>query len=117
MNNYKIYFAIICLLFAFGCSKKFEAEPLDRITGDLIFDPLDKNADYAKQFLNGTYLLLPDWYNRIDGSFLDAGTDDAVPSRIGTQAEFYRTGRISSTTLPDDVWSKNYLGKIGRAHV
>lgn len=116
MNNYKIYFAIICLLFAFGCSKKFEAEPLDRITGDLIFDPIDKNADYAKQFLNGTYLLLPDWYNRIDGSFLDAGTDDAVPSRIGTQAEFYRTGRISSTTLPDDVWSKNYLG-IRRANL
>lgn len=116
MNNYKIYIAIICLLFAFGCSKKFEAEPLDRITGDLIFDPLDKNADYAKQFLNGTYLLLPDWYNRIDGSFLDAGTDDAVPSRIGTQAEFYRTGRISSTTLPDDVWSKNYLG-IRRANL
>ncbi|TBO41777.1 RagB/SusD family nutrient uptake outer membrane protein [Pedobacter kyonggii] len=116
MNNYKKYFAIICLLFAFGCSKKFEAEPLDRITGDLIFDPLDKNADYAKQFLNGTYLLLPDWYNRIDGSFLDAGTDDAVPSRIGTQAEFYRTGRISSTTLPDDVWSKNYLG-IRRANL
>lgn len=116
MNNYKIYFAIICLLFAFGCSKKFEAEPLDRITGDLIFDPLDKNADYAKQFLNGTYLLLPDWYNRVDGSFLDAGTDDAVPSRIGTQAEYYRTGRISSTTLPDDVWSKNYLG-IRRANL
>ncbi|WP_316827968.1 RagB/SusD family nutrient uptake outer membrane protein [Pedobacter miscanthi] len=116
MNNYKKYFAIICLLFAFGCSKKFEAEPLDRITGDLIFDPLDKNADYAKQFLNGTYLLLPDWYNRIDGSFLDAGTDDAVPSRIGTQAEFYRTGRISSTNLPDDVWSRNYLG-IRRANL
>ncbi|MGN8054973.1 RagB/SusD family nutrient uptake outer membrane protein [Pedobacter sp. 22163] len=116
MNNYKKYFAIICLLFAFGCSKKFEGEPLDRITGDLIFDPLDKNADYAKQFLNGTYLLLPDWYNRIDGSFLDAGTDDAVPSRIGTQAEFYRAGRISSTSLPDDVWSKNYMG-IRRANL
>jgi len=116
MNNYKKYFAIICLLFAFGCSKQFESEPLDHISGDLIFDPVDKNADYAKQFLNGTYLLLPDWYNRIDGSFLDAGTDDAVPSRIGTQAEFYRTGRISSTTLPDDVWSRNYLG-IRRANL
>jgi hypothetical protein len=110
MKNYKKYIAIICLLFVFGCSKKYEAEPLERITGDLIFDPADKNADYAKQFLNGTYLLLPDWYNRIDGTFLDAGTDDAVPSRIGTQADYYRIGRISSTTLPDDVWSRNYLG-------
>lgn len=110
MNNYKKYFAFICLLLAVACSKKFEAEPLERITGELIFDPADKNADYAKQFLNGTYLLLPDWYNRIDGTFLDAGTDDAVPSRIGTQADFYRTGRISSSTLPDDVWRRNYLG-------
>jgi hypothetical protein len=110
MNNYKKYFAITCLFLALGCTKKFEAEPLERITGDLIFDPADKNADYAKQFLNGTYLLLPDWYNRIDGTFLDAGTDDAVPSRIGTQADFYRTGRISSSTLPDDVWRRNYLG-------
>lgn len=110
MNNYKKYFVFICLLLAVACSKKFEAEPLERITGELIFDPADKNADYAKQFLNGTYLLLPDWYNRIDGTFLDAGTDDAVPSRIGTQADFYRTGRISSSTLPDDVWRRNYLG-------
>lgn len=116
MNNYKKYFAITCLFLALGCTKKFEAEPLERITGDLIFDPADKNADYAKQFLNGTYLLLPDWYNRIDGTFLDAGTDDAVPSRIGTQADFYRTGRISSSTLPDDVWRRNYLG-IRRANL
>lgn len=106
----------MCLLVFFGCSKKYEAEPLELINDDTIFDPADRNADYAKQFLYGTYGQLPDWYNRVDEGFLDSGTDDALPSRLGTQPDFYRTGRISSVSLPDNTWSRNYTG-IRRANL
>ena len=110
MKNKSKFLVVICLLMFFGCSKKYEAEPLGLINDDIIFDPADKNADYTKQFLYGTYNQLPDWYNRVDGGFLDAGTDDALPSRFGTQPDFYRMGRISSVTLPDNAWSRNYMG-------
>jgi hypothetical protein len=113
---YKYITVIICISLLISCSKKYEAEPINRITEDLVFDPVDKNADYAQQFLNGTYLLLPDWYNRIDGSFLDAGTDDALPSKDGSSIDNFRNGRISANVLPDNTWSRNYSG-IRRANL
>lgn len=99
-----------------SCSKSQETEPLERIGEDLVFDNIDKNADYAKQFLNGTYLQLPDGYNRVLGNFLDVGTDDAVSSEDGSLVEGYRTGLVSGQNVPDNQWARNYTG-IRRANM
>ncbi|SHG16338.1 RagB/SusD family nutrient uptake outer membrane protein [Pedobacter caeni] len=99
-----------------SCSKSMESEPLERIGEDLVFDNIDKNADYAKQFLNGTYLQLPEGYNRVINSFLDVGTDDAVSSEDGSLVEGFRTGLISGQNLPDNQWENNYTG-IRRANM
>ncbi|WP_197286251.1 RagB/SusD family nutrient uptake outer membrane protein [Pedobacter sp. PACM 27299] len=93
-----------------------ELEPLERIHEDLVFDEIDKNADYAKQFLNGTYLQLPDGYNRLLTAFLDAGTDDAVSSQDGSMVEGFRTGLLSGQNVIDNQWVKNYTG-IRRANI
>ncbi len=107
--QYVVSALFICSLFA-GCSKSLESEPLERVTTDEIFDPADKNADYAKQFLYGIYLLLPNGLNRVGGDFLDAGTDDAIPSRAGAVVDYFRNGGISPTNVVDDAWSSNYTG-------
>ena len=99
-----------------SCSKSIETEPLERIGEDLVFDQIDKNADYAKQFLNGTYLQLPDGYNRVLGNFLDVGTDDAVSSENGSIVEGFRTGLVSGQNVPDNTWARNYTG-IRRANM
>lgn len=99
-----------------SCSKSQEKEPLERIGEDLVFDNIDKNADYAKQFLNGTYLQLPDGYNRVLGNFLEVGTDDAVSSEDGSLVEGYRTGLVSGQNVPDNQWARNYTG-IRRANM
>ncbi|RQO70556.1 RagB/SusD family nutrient uptake outer membrane protein [Pedobacter sp. KBW06] len=99
-----------------SCSKSQEKEPLERIGEDLVFDNIDKNADYAKQFLNGTYSQLPDGYNRVIGNFLDVGTDDAVSSEDGSPVEGYRTGLVSGQNVPDNQWARNYAG-IRRANM
>lgn len=107
----------ICLvLMITACSKSIENEPLERISEDLVFDNIDKNADYAKQFLSGIYLQLPDGFNRLPGGYLDAGTDDAVPSQQATAVEGFRTGLVSALNLPDNQWAKNYAG-IRRANM
>lgn len=104
----------LCVLLA--CSKTFEKEPLERITDDLVFDNIDKNADYAKQFLYGTYAQLPDGYNRLSGAFLDAGTDDGLHSQDGNSIENFRNGRINALNVVDNQWSRNYTG-IRRANM
>jgi hypothetical protein len=105
-----------CVLFMVSCTKTLEKDPLERITEDLVFDQIDKNADYAQQFLNGTYLQLPSWYNRIGGDLLASGTDDAVPSQDGRSIESFRNGRITALNVVDNAWNTNYTG-IRRANM
>ena len=112
----KIITGLSMALIFVSCSKSLENEPLERINEDLVFDNIDKNADYAKQFLSGVYLQLPDGYNRLSGGFLDAGTDDAVPSQEGTGVEGFRTGLVSGQNVPDNTWARNYTG-IRRANM
>ncbi|MBC7888238.1 MAG: RagB/SusD family nutrient uptake outer membrane protein [Ferruginibacter sp.] len=93
-----------------SCKKDPETEPREIITGELIFDKKDVNAILAKQFLNNVYNFLPNGFNRIGGDFLDAATNDAVPTRIGTSVENYTNGRISVVQNPDNYWGNSYAG-------
>lgn len=108
ITNY--IFLLLCTGVLASCSKSLEREPLERITDEMAFDRMDKNADYAKQFLYGTYLQLPDGYNRLSNAFLDAGTDDAVHSQDGVSIESFRNGRITALNVVDNQWSRNYTG-------
>jgi hypothetical protein len=93
-----------------SCTKDPETEPRELITSDLVWDKNDVNAFYARQFLNSIYTFIPTGFNRVGGDFLDAGTNDAVPSRIGTSVENYTNGRISVIQNPDGYWANSYAG-------
>lgn len=106
-NLYIAYIAVTLAIGFTGCSKP-EDGPLERITEDYVFDPSDKNGKYAEMYLNDIYSVLPDGFNRIDGNFLDAATDDAIPSQAGTEIDAIIKGSLSVSNNPDDAWSKNY---------
>ncbi|MCZ4222170.1 RagB/SusD family nutrient uptake outer membrane protein [Pedobacter rhodius] len=113
MKN-KVIIFMIAMTFMASC-KKYEETPLQGLKKNNIYDPLDKNGDYARQVLSDLYTSLPDGFNRVkadgDGSagdFLDAGSDDALPSRLNKVVEYFSNGRLNSTNNPDDNWANAY---------
>lgn len=104
------------LLVMTGSCRKYETEPKDWFTYELTFDSLDKNGTLTAYNLNNIYTYLPNGYNWVDLDFLDAGTDDALPSRINTKVENYSKGTVSLTNNPDPYWSNAYYG-IRRANI
>lgn len=114
-----IYILIGGLLCLTACKKSnIEQTPLEKWTDDIIFDPTDSLGNYAKNYLNDIYTLLPTGYNRIGTTFgsvttndmLDAATDDAIASKASSTIESFTNGRISAFSLVDDAWDKNYRG-------
>lgn len=93
-----------------SCKRTLEAEPMDQLTEDLVFDKIDVNADNAKAFLYGTYGLLPAYGNRLGTSVLDAATDDAMASADGDRSGDFRRGWISPFNVQDNAWNTNYKG-------
>lgn len=105
----KIYIGLFAVLVLLGCKKYQQDGPLENLTEDMVFDPNDKNGFYAEQYLNNLYSTLPGGFNRVGGDFLDAATDDAMPSRDGTEIENISQGRISSViSNPDGAWFDHY---------
>lgn len=99
--------AAATFIFAFSC-KKYEDYPVERITNNIVYDSLDKNATYAEWVVNGIYAFLPNGYNRIDNVVLDAATDDAVASSFGSNIEVLGKSRLSAVNNPDDKWAPAY---------
>ena len=117
MKRYWIMLLLTALtLSQYSCRRTLETEPQDRLTDDLVFDQIDKNADNARAFLMSVYQQLPDGYNRIDNAFLDCATDDAVASRDGNLTDDFRKARISPQNVIDNAWERNYNG-IRRANI
>lgn len=112
MKRSIIFFSLGVLLWIAmpSCKKDPEIEPRELITEELIWDKKDVNGVLAKQFLNNVYNFLPNGFNRIGGDFLDAATNDAVATRIGTAVENYTNGRISVIQNPDAYWGNSYTG-------
>lgn len=92
---------------------KYETTPLYNITAANVYDPLDKNGDFAKQVLTDLYSYLPDGFNRIGGDMLDDASGDAIPSRYTSTVEYFTNGRLNATNNPDNCWSNSY--KVIRA--
>lgn len=113
--NKRLYISLTFLFLVVvsnGC-KDVEVEPRDWIKEDLVWDNQDKNATLAIFFLNDIYNYIPDGFNRIGsgtGDFLDAATDDAIPSRTNRPVEYYVNGLVSVQNNPDAYWSNSYAG-------
>ncbi|WP_119078815.1 RagB/SusD family nutrient uptake outer membrane protein [Chitinophaga alhagiae] len=106
--NIKTYMlAAVTFIFVFSC-RKYETYPVERITDNIVYDSLDKNATYAEWVVNGIYAFLPNGYNRIDNVVLDAATDDAVASNFGNNIEVLGKSRLSAVNNPDDKWALAY---------
>ncbi len=99
----------LLLVFSTGC-ERVETEPEEWYQDDLAWDETDKNGNMASFFLNNIYNYMPTGFNRISGDFLDAATDDALPSRNNTTVEYYTNGRISVLNNPDAYWGSSYEG-------
>lgn len=114
----------ICVtgLLTMGACNTFESEPLDRIEESDVVNPKDSTAVYMKGLHNAVYTSLPDLHTRLNNSYLDAATDDAVPTREfggASSLENYRNGRLSSeniSSLDGNAWSRFYTG-IRRANL
>jgi hypothetical protein len=106
--------SILTLSLTISSCDRRTLEPEDSSAGwlrdDFMWDKVDKNGQLAGFYLNFAYSYLPDGFNRIDGDFLDAATDDATPSRLNTPVENYTNGRVSVANNPDPYWAKSYEG-------
>ncbi len=98
---------IISGIFISSC-QKFETVPNDSINASVVFDQLDKSANFASQARADIYSFLPNGFNRINDVVLDAGTDDAIASRFGNSIELFSKSGITASTNPDAQWSRSY---------
>jgi starch-binding outer membrane protein, SusD/RagB family len=105
--------------------RKYEQQPKDWFTEELAFDTLDKNAVVAGYNLNNIYTFIPNGFNRVDGDFLDASTDDAVPTRFNATGEYFARGIVTAANNPEESpgngyglsqWANSYYG-IRRANI
>ncbi|MBG9378521.1 RagB/SusD family nutrient uptake outer membrane protein [Panacibacter sp. DH6] len=114
MKKYSLFLcvALAGITILFSCSKTYEPVPVEQVTGEYIWDPLDSNGNYANQYLTGIYALLPNGYNRIGSDYLDAASDDAIPSRTSvTEVQKMLTGGITIFDNPDaGAWANAYTG-------
>jgi len=102
-----LYFLIIVSVLTQSC-RKFENEPEERVLETDVFDPTDKMGVQSTSYLLGIYAFLPTGFNRIEGDFLDAATDDAVPSSERLNIMLFTNGQLNATNYPDNNWANSY---------
>lgn len=117
-----IQVACIAGLLAVSACNTFESEPLEWITEGHVTNPGDSSALYMQQLHHAVYASLPTLHTRLSDSYLDAATDDGVPTkdRAGSSSlENYRNGRMSPeniASLDGSAWKNFYIG-IRRANL
>jgi hypothetical protein len=112
MKKYKILFSffLVALIFSATSCKWEETQPLNYNTDDMVWNSSDPNAALAIGYLRGVYNSIPDGFNRINSDFLDAATDDAIPSRNNTPVGYYTNGTVTALNDPDTYYGKAYSG-------
>lgn len=110
-KNITFFLLAVCLIGNMtACKKDVEDRKADAIMNDLVWDQSDSLGTVAQYFVDNLYNYLPNGFNRIDGDYLDAATDDAVPSRNGTLVSYFTNGRVSALNSPDPYFSNAYAG-------
>ncbi|RVU00981.1 RagB/SusD family nutrient uptake outer membrane protein [Mucilaginibacter limnophilus] len=122
-NTFLYLFSLIAFLsvFSTSCKKSLEAEPLEQLSPDYVWDTQDSAGVNASRVLNDIYSEIPNGGNRVfsftstepGSDFLDAATDDAVSSYpSATSVEQIATGtgitpfrNLESST---DIWAGSY---------
>ncbi|WP_345955578.1 RagB/SusD family nutrient uptake outer membrane protein [Mucilaginibacter sp. PAMB04168] len=108
----KKHFYLICsfglFIFMSTSCRKYEEQPKDWFTKEMAFDSTDKNGIVAGYVLNNIYTYIPDGFARVNGEFLDAATDDAVPSRYNTQVEYFTRGTVTAQNNPEENTGNGY---------
>ena len=112
-NKYLTFLGVGLLFMASACNDGYEKEPVEHFTLDYLFSRADSAGIQARYFLNNIYYEhLPSGYNRINGDFLDAASDDAI-SINNNEPEIYKLfmGRYSAVSrLTDMEWGGYYQG-------
>ncbi|MBS1564665.1 MAG: RagB/SusD family nutrient uptake outer membrane protein [Bacteroidetes bacterium] len=98
----------IAVLFLLPACRKENAGPAEMYVAGRVFDSLDKNGTNAQLYLNNIYADMPRGFNRIDNDLLETATDDAMPSRDGSNIQIIIKSNITLTNNPDDSWVQNY---------
>ena len=118
-NKYLKFLGVGLLFMASACNDGYEKEPVEHFTLDYLFSRADSAGIQARYFLNNIYYEhLPSGYNRINGDFLDAASDDAI-SINNNEPEIYKLfmGRYSAVSrLTDMEWGGYYQG-IRKANI
>ncbi len=109
-NSIYFFLVIIFISSTVACKKEVEDRKADAIMDDLVWDQSDSLGVVAEFFVNNLYNYLPNGFNRINGDYLDAATDDAIPSRNGTQIAYFTNGRVSALNYPDPYFANAYAG-------
>ncbi len=118
-NTYKIliFFCFVYLICSFSACKQYELEPLNWNTEDRVMNPGDSTENSAiKQLFYASYLDLPLLHTRFSSSYLDAATDDGLPTQTvagSSDLNNYRNGLLTPGNiayLDGDAWSRNYRG-------
>jgi hypothetical protein len=108
--NKNIVLAGICLMIAMASCKKYETFPVDKVTLQYVFNPLDSAGTNAQKYLLGVYQVLKNGHNRVGGDYLDAASDDAISSAVGSgvQVTELSTAGYTSFDIPNDenVWEE-----------
>lgn len=99
-----------------------ESEPLNWNTEEHVTNPKDSTALNMDYLFNAVYNSLPTLHTRLSDSYLDAATDDGVPTLDkggNSSLENYRNGRLSAeniASLDGNAWTRFYTG-IRRANL
>ncbi len=93
-----------------SCKKDVEDRRANALTDKDVWDSSDSLAIYATQYVNNLYNYLPEGFDRIGGDFLDAATDDAIPSRKSSTISYYTNGNLNAQNYPDAFFAKGYDG-------
>src|SRR5258708_1320608 len=104
----KQFLIIFITAISLAACRKENNGPAEMQTPGNIFDSLDKNGTNAQYYLNNIYADMPMGFNRIDNDMLETGTDDAMPSRNGSNIQIFIQSSLTSGNNPDNSWSQNY---------
>ncbi len=108
MKKIFTFLTVALIVSVCSCSKKFDRVPEERTSETDVFDKDDKLGTLETAYLLGIYANLPSGFNRIDGDFLDAATDDAVPSSNRSNIVLLNNGQLTAVNYPDANWDNSY---------